>query len=63
MADHVRKGRVFKIPLAATGVLAMGNWSKDDYPDLLWPALVMAERGDESFRQFVKWQKASVRSK
>lgn len=58
MAGHVRKGRVFKTPLAATGMLATGNWIKDDFPDLLWPALVLAEQGDASFRQFVKWQKA-----
>lgn len=58
MAGYVRKGRVFKTPLAATGMLTMENWIKDDFPDLLWPALVLAEQGDASFRQFVKWQKA-----
>lgn len=58
MAGHVRKGRVFKSPLAATGALVMENWIKDDFPDLLWPALVLAEQGDDSFRLFVKWQKA-----
>ncbi|WP_283559910.1 hypothetical protein [Paenarthrobacter sp. PH39-S1] len=49
---------MFKSPLAATGMLVMENWIKDDFPDLLWPALVLAEQGDHSFRQFVKWQKA-----
>lgn len=58
MAGHVRKGRVFKSPLAATGILVVGNWVKDDFPDLLWPALVMEEQGIDSFRQFVQWQKA-----
>lgn len=58
MAGHVKKGRVFKSPLAATGMLVLGNWIKDDFPDLLWPALVLAEQGDDSFRQFVKWQRA-----
>lgn len=58
MAGHVRKGRVFKSPLAATGMLVMGNWIKDDFPDLLWPALVLAEQGNDSFRQFLKWQEA-----
>lgn len=57
MAGHVRKGRVFKSPLGATGMLVMENWIKDDFPDLLWPALVLAEQGDDSFRRFVKWQK------
>lgn len=58
MAGHVRKGRLFKSPLAATGVLVMENWIKEDFPALLWPALVLAEQGNDSFRQFVKWQKA-----
>ncbi|MBF6060464.1 hypothetical protein IU500_06685 [Nocardia terpenica] len=58
VAGHVRKGRVFKSPLAATGVLRIENWIKPDFPDLLWPALVLAERGNDSIRQFVKWQKA-----
>lgn len=45
-------------PLAATGVLRMEDWFKDDLPDLLWPALVLAEQGNESVRQIVRWQKA-----
>ncbi len=58
LAGHVRKGRVYKSPLAATGVLSITNWLKDDLPDLLWPALVLAERGNDSARQFVQWQEA-----
>lgn len=58
MSGHVRKGRVFKSPLAATGALVLENWLKEDFPDLLWPALVLAEQGNDSFRQFVKWQEA-----
>ena len=58
MAGHVRKGRVYKSPLAATGVLSVENWIKDDLPDLLWPALVLAERGNDAARMFVKWQEA-----
>lgn len=57
MIGHVKKGRVFKSPLMATGLLIIGNWVKDDLPDLLWPALVLAEQGDASMRKFVKWQK------
>ncbi|WP_459299677.1 DUF5677 domain-containing protein [Arthrobacter sp. TMN-49] len=49
---------MFKSPLAATGALVLENWLKDDFPDLLWPALVLAEQGNDSFRQFVKWQEA-----
>lgn len=58
MAGHVRKGRVYKSPLAATGVLGVENWIKDDLPDLLWPALVLAERGNDGARLFVKWQES-----
>jgi hypothetical protein len=36
----------------------MQDWFKDDLPDLLWPALVLAEQGNESVRRFVRWQKA-----
>ncbi len=38
--------------------MKIGNWFKDDLPDLLWPALVLAERGPESIRGFVHWQRA-----
>jgi len=39
-------------------VLVVGDWFKDDLPDLLWPVLVFAEQGTNSFRSFVHWQKA-----
>jgi hypothetical protein len=58
MAGHMRKGRVYMSPLAATGLLRIGDWFKDDLPDLIWPALVLAEQGNESIRRFVRWQKA-----
>src|SRR4051795_4425248 len=58
MAGHVRKGRVYMSPLAATGLLRIGDWFKDDLPDLLWPALVLAEQGNDSILRFVRWQKA-----
>jgi hypothetical protein len=58
MADHVRKGRVYMSPLAATGALQIENWFKNDLPDFLWPALVLAEQGNDSVRRFVRWQAA-----
>lgn len=58
MAGHVRKGRIFMSPLAATGVLRMEDWFKEDLPDLLWPALVLAEQGNQSIGRFTRWQKA-----
>lgn len=58
LAGHVRKGRVYKSPLAATGTLTIGNSFKDDLPDLLWPALVLAEQGNDRIHRLVRWQKA-----
>ena len=58
LAGHVRKGRVYSSLLAATGALQVHDWFKDDLPDLLWPALVLAEQGNESVHRFVRWQKA-----
>lgn len=58
LAGHVHRRRVFTPPLAATGVLVIGDWFKDDLPDLLWPALVLAEQGNGAIRNFIAWQKA-----
>jgi len=43
-------------PLAASGVLEIGDWVRDDLPDLLWPVLVFAELGDSAARNFARWQ-------
>lgn len=56
LSDHVRKGRAFKSPLAAIGVLEIGDWVRDDLPDLIWPALVLADRGTSDAVHFVRWQ-------
>ena len=56
MAGHIRQGRRFLPPMAATGVLAIADWVRDDLPDLLWPALVLARRGTDASRDFVRWQ-------
>lgn len=58
LADHVRKGRRFFPPLAATGRLVIGDWARDDLPDLLWPVLVLSELGTGGARSFVRWQEA-----
>lgn len=42
----------------ATGVMKIGNWIKDDFPDLLWPALVLVDRGEDGILEMVRWQKA-----
>jgi hypothetical protein len=58
LAGHVRKGRVYRSPLAATGVLFAADWVRDDLPDLLWPVLALSELGTTGGRRFVRWQKA-----
>jgi hypothetical protein len=58
MVGHVRKGRTFRSPIAATGVLQIGDWVRDDLPDLLWPVLLLSERGTHGAQLFVRWQAA-----
>jgi len=58
LAGHVRKGRTYRSPLAATGVLQIGDWVRDDLPDLLWPVLTLSELGTAEAVRFVRWQKA-----
>lgn len=56
LAGHVRRGRTYRSALAATGVLNIGDWVRDDLPDLLWPVLTLAERRTEGAIDFVRWQ-------
>lgn len=58
MAGQVRKGRTYRSPLAATGLLQIGDWVRDDLPDLLWPILILSELGNREALRFVRWQKA-----
>jgi hypothetical protein len=58
LAGHVRKGRTYRSPLAATGVLQIGDWVRDDLPDLLWPVLTLSELGTAEAVRFVRWQQA-----
>lgn len=59
-ADHAKSGRRLSPPLVAATDLTVSDWVRDDVPDLLWPVLVLGERGDEAIRSFVEWQKAVV---
>ena len=45
-------------PLAATGVLQLGDWVRDDLPDYLWPVLTLSELGTASAERFIRWQGA-----
>lgn len=58
MAGHVRAGRVFRSPLAATGVLHIANWVRHDLPDLLWPVAVLSQFGTNQVSGFLRWQDA-----
>lgn len=58
LEGHVRRGRTYSTPLAASGILQVGDWIRDDLPDLLWPALFLAETGSTTAAvQFVRFQK------
>jgi hypothetical protein len=57
LAGHVRRGGTYRSPIAATGVLAIGDWIRDDLPDLLWPALYLAHKDTtNAAHDFVRWQ-------
>lgn len=56
LAGHVRQGRLYRSSLAATGLLHIGDWARDDLPDLLWPALALSELGNTGVHSFVRWQ-------
>lgn len=56
LAGHVRQGRLYRSQLAATGVLQVADWARDDLPDLLWPALTLSEAGTPAVRGFIRWQ-------
>lgn len=58
LADHVKKGRIYRPELAATGVLRIEDWVRADLPDLLWPVLILSELGTGEAVRFVRWQKA-----
>lgn len=58
LADHVKRGRTYWSPLAATGRLHIGDWTRDDLPDLLWPVLTLSELGTSDAVRFARWQKA-----
>ncbi len=58
MAGHVQDGRVFRSPLAATGVLHIADWVRHDLPDLLWPVAVLSESGTDQGSRFLRWQDA-----
>ena len=61
MDDHVRQRRKFLPKLAAEVPLQIEDWVRDDLPDLLWPALVLAQRGTKFGVSFVRWQDAVQR--
>ena len=58
LVGYVKKGRTYRSALAATGVLHIGDWVRDDLPDLLWPVLALSELGTAEAVRFVRWQKA-----
>ncbi|WP_280494328.1 DUF5677 domain-containing protein [Nocardia farcinica] len=61
LAGHIKRGkRIFLPPLAATDALHMGDWVRDDVPDLLWPILLLHYGGTEKAKAFAEWQRAVI---
>lgn len=59
MVGHIRQGRRrYAPPLVATGILKIEDWVRDDLPDLLWPALLLAYEGTAAAQRFIRWQAA-----
>lgn len=57
LVGHVRKGGTYRTPLAATGLLNIADWVRDDLPDLLWPVLYLEHRDrTHAAVDFVRWQ-------
>lgn len=57
LAGHERHRRRYLPPLAATGVLEIQDWVRDDLPDLIWPALYLAHADSTAAaRSVVSWQ-------
>ncbi|MGH8893236.1 MAG: DUF5677 domain-containing protein [Actinomycetes bacterium] len=57
LVGHVRKGGICRTPLAATGLLNIADWVRDDLPDLMWPVLYLEHRDrTHAAVDFVRWQ-------
>lgn len=49
---------MYRPPVAALEIFSRSDWFSDDLPDLLWPLLVVAERGDAAAQTFGEFQTA-----
>lgn len=56
---HYRTGRVYKPTLMAFPETIVGDWVRDDLPDLIWPALLLAQSGEGGLRQYCRFQQAA----
>jgi hypothetical protein len=62
LPGHVRRGRVFTPPLLASTNVILGDWTRRDAPDLLWPIVVFGEDGTSAAKRFVDFQASVIGS-
>jgi hypothetical protein len=60
LKGHFKRGRIYRPPLLAYDEMVLSDWVKDDLPDLLWPVLLIAWRGDQGIVQFRRVQELVI---
>lgn len=61
LEGHYRTGRVYRPPLLAQPTdLTLSDWVRSDLPDLLWPVLLAAQRGNRGLASFGQLQRTVI---
>jgi Family of unknown function (DUF5677) len=47
LKGHFRQGRIYRPPLLAYPETTLSDWVRTDFPDLLWPAILVSLHGDQ----------------
>src|SRR5580698_672510 len=56
LKGHYKKGRVYRPPLLAYPETTLSDWVRTDFPDLLWPAILVSLHGDQGAVRFGRVQ-------
>lgn len=56
LKGHFRVGKTFTPPMLALVDVHLGNWTRDDLPDMIWPAMLIADKGDAGLEMFMRLQ-------
>src|SRR5437764_14913937 len=60
LRGHFKRGRVYRPPLLAYDEAVLSDWVRDDFPDLLWPVLLVSQLGDEAAVRFRRVQEVVI---